>query len=408
MKLTVRHLGIPEGPVIGRLFEAPDHRVFFEFDSEWAARGIELSPIYLPANTPGSVTTPTPAFGPLFGLFEDSMPDWWGTRLLKRFFDEKGIPWRRVGSLQKLAAQGDYGIGVLGYEPDEAPPDFRSEVAIDVADLVDTARRVYDGEPAEGITQLIRSGMTAGGAQPKALVHLSKDFATLWPGGGNPPEGSSPWLLKFQLDAEGMETREEHACHLMAAAAGIHVPETRLLTDARGRAHFLTRRFDRLDGQRFHVHTWCGLTHTSPGDGLDYADLMNLARMLCAEESAVDEFFLRAVFNVSVGNDDDHGRNHAFLMDSEHQWHPSPAYDLTFASNPLTSNLRSAAVNGRHAELKPDDLRRLGRDQSVRRIDEKIGRVIDVVRRWPEFAATAGLPEGHAARLATEMPTSRW
>lgn len=408
MKLTVRYLGATERPIVGELFEAPDRRVYFEYDAGWRERNLDLSPIYLPTATTGSVTTPTPGFAPLFGLFEDSMPDWWGTQLLKRFFDEKGIPWNRVGTLQKLAAQGDYGIGALGYEPDEAPPDFRSQISIEIGALVDAARRVFDDEPSANLPQLIRSGMTAGGAQPKALVHLSDDFSTLWPGGGDPPPGSTPWLVKFQLDREVMATREEHAYHLMAATAGIDVPETRLLSDSHGRTHFLSRRFDRANGLRFHIHTWCGLTHTAPRDGLDYGQLMNLARDLCASETAVEEIFIRAAFNVAAGNDDDHGRNHAFLMDANGTWRPTPAYDLTFATHPLASNLRSASVNNRFANLTLDDLRQLGRDQAVRRIDEKLDRVLSAIRRWPEFAAAAGLPEGHAAQLATEMPASRW
>lgn len=406
MKLTVRYHGAADHPVVGELFETTDHRVFFEYAADWRSRGLELSPLYLPIGTPGSLTTPTPAAGPLFGLFEDSMPDWWGTQLLRRFFDEKGIPWNRVGALQKLAAQGDYGIGALGYEPDEAPPDFRSQVSIEVADLVDSARQVFHGEATAALPVLVRSGMTAGGAQPKALVHLSDDFSRLWPGGGDPPAGSSPWLLKFQLDADRSDTHEEHACHLMASAAGIDVPETRLLPDSRGRTHFLSRRFDREDGHRFHIHTWCGLTHTAPRDGLDYGELMDLARTLCASEAATEEVFLRALFNVAVGNDDDHGRNHAFLMDSEGDWRPTPAYDLT--SNPLASNLRSASVNGRLAGWGLADFRQLGRGQAVRRIDEKIDQVLAAVRRWPEFAAAAGLSGADADRIGSEMPASRW
>ncbi|WP_193213127.1 type II toxin-antitoxin system HipA family toxin [Luteolibacter marinus] len=408
MKLTVRYLGAPDRPLIGQLFEAPDHRVYFEYDAAWSSRRLELSPIYLPADSRGSLATPTPNFSSLFGLFEDSMPDWWGTQLLRRFFDEKGIPWNRVGALQKLAAQGDYGIGALGYEPDEAPPDFRSQISIEVADLVDSARQVFEGESSAALPQLIRSGMTAGGAQPKALVHLSADFAKLWPGGGDPPQGSSPWLIKFQIDAERADTREEHACHLMAAAAGIEVPETRLLPDSRGRVHFLSRRFDRDGGQRYHIHTWSGLTHSAPRDGLDYRDLLDFARTLCLSETAVEEFFLRALFNVAVGNDDDHGRNHAFLMDTGGQWRPTPAYDLTFTSNPLASNLRAAGVNGRLTGIGPDDFRQLGRGQSIRRIDDKIDRVLEVIRRWPEFASAAGIPPAHAEWLQGEFPASRW
>lgn len=408
MKLTTRYLGHPDRPVIGELFEAADQRIYFQFDPTWRDRNLELSPFYLPASSAGSLSTPTPSFGPLFGLFDDSLPDWWGEQLLKKFFDENGIRWARVGALQKLAAQGDYGIGALGYEPDEAPADFRAELSVDVARLVDAARSVVEGSPEKVLPQLIRSGMSPGGAQPKALIHLSHDLKKAWPGGATPPSDTEPWLIKFQIDRDIHITREEHAFALMARAAGIDVPETRLLTDSSGGVHFITRRFDRDQGERRHVHTFSGLTHTPVRDGLEYGDLMDVARTLCESELAVEEIFRRAVFNIAAGNNDDHGRNHAFVMDSTGQWTPSPAYDLTFASHPLASNLRSASVMGRFAAVSRRDLVELGKSQAVRKVDDTVEKVLAAIHRWPEFASEAGIPEFHAEWMRSEFPATEW
>lgn len=194
----------------------------------------------------------------------------------------------------------------------------------------------------------------------------------------------------------------------MAATAGIETAETCLLRDENGRVHFLSRRFDRQQSRKMHVHSYSGLTHTRPGDGLEYGELMNLARSLCQSESAVEELFIRAVFNVAVGNEDDHGRNHSFLMGPGGTWRPSPAYDITFASHPLATNLRSASVMGFSSRVSPVQLRALGKSQAIRRIDERIERVLSAIRRWPEFAAQSGLPERHVALLADEMPASAW
>ena len=408
MKLTARYTGHPDRPVIGELLEAPDGRIYFQYDPSWRDRKLELSPIYLPSSSAGSLSCPTPAFGPLFGLFDDSLPDWWGQQLLKKYFDEKGLRWSRVGILQKLAAQGDYGIGALAYEPAEATADFRAELAIDVARLVDAARGVIEGSPEKVLPQLIRSGLSPGGAQPKALIHLSHDLQQAWPGGADPPPDTDPWLIKFQMDRERHDTLEEHAFTLMAGAAGIDVPETRLLPDSAGRAHFITRRFDRAESVRRHVHTFSGLTHSPVRDGLEYGDLMNLARTLCASEAAVEEMFRRAVFNVAAGNNDDHGRNHAFIMAPDGNWTPSPAYDLTFASHPLATNLRSASVMGRFAEVSRRDLVALGKSQGARRIDDTIDRILEAIRRWPEFATAAGIPSPHATAMEAEFPASEW
>ncbi len=76
---------------VGRLYQDPRGTVFFEYDSAWRAGGIDLSPLYRPNTTPGTVTTPTPGFGGLHGLFQDALPDWWGERLMRRMFENKGI-----------------------------------------------------------------------------------------------------------------------------------------------------------------------------------------------------------------------------------------------------------------------------------------------------------------------------
>jgi hypothetical protein len=91
----------------------------------------------------------------------------------------------------------------------------------------------------------------------------------------------------------------------------------------------MVRRFDRDEaGHRRHLHSYAGLTHTPLRDGLDYGGLMDLARNLTKSQASVGELYRRAVFNVLAANDDDHGRNHAFLMDESGEWRLSPAFDI--------------------------------------------------------------------------------
>jgi serine/threonine-protein kinase HipA len=409
MKLDVRHLGIPDRPLIGSLADDARGRIFFQYDAAWIARGIEISPLRLPLGLTRPVTTPTPDFSPLFGLFDDSLPDWWGQRMMRHHFTELGIPWNKVRPLDMLACQGAFGMGALAYEPDLAPASFRATLATRVADLIDAARHVLAGDAHDVLPALVRGGLSPGGAQPKALVAFDDDFAHAMAGGGEAPPGTTPWLVKFQLDADDPVGRAEHAVTRMAAAAGILTPATRLLETPDGLAHFLTRRFDRRpDAPPVHMHTFAGLTHTPVREWIDYGDLLGLCRELTARESEVEQAFLRAAFNIGAANDDDHGRNHAFLLDPATGWKLAPAYDLTRSGYPLGSGYRAAGIGGRHADLGPDDLRKLGREQGVRRIDDALGRVIDAIRRWPEFASEAGLSAPHAAMLAREMPATRW
>jgi len=156
------------------------------------------------------------------------------------------------------------------------------------------------------------------------------------------------------------------------------------------------------------MHTYSGLTHTPVRDTLDYDDMLDTTRSLTGREGEVEKFFRRAVFNVVAGNDDDHGRNHSFLMDDDGEWALSPAYDLTMTSNPLLGGMRSSAILGRTANVSRDDLKRLGDGQGVRKVDAVIDEVISAVREWPRWAGEAGLGGFRTGRVLDELALDEW
>lgn len=386
---------------IGRLYQNERGTVFFEYDPAWRAGSRELSPIYLPNSTQGAVSTPTPGFGELHGLFQDALPDWWGERLMQRHFESRGIPWNRVTALRKLACQGNRKMGALAFRPSLDDADFNDGMVAELGALVHAARETLRGGTGEVLTALLRSGMSPGGAQPKALLAVSDDFSELRL--DDPPlPGFSAWLIKFDTEPVLEEGRMEAAYADMARAAGITVPETRLL-EASGGCHFLSHRFDRAEnGERLHLHSFSGLTHTPLRDGLEYGDLMEITRTLTRDHRCVEEIFRRAVFNVLAANDDDHGRNHAFLMDATGQWTLAPAFDLTLATYPLASGFRAARVNGKASAIQHKDLIRLGQEHDVRHSVEIIGHIVDVVSCWSEYAAANGISPANAAMIATQ------
>ncbi|MBT8045024.1 MAG: HipA domain-containing protein, partial [Verrucomicrobiae bacterium] len=251
---------------------------------------------------------------------------------------------------------------------------------------------------------LMRSGLSPGGAQPKVLLGFNKDFSRAMAGGGHLPDGFERWLLKFDLDPEYEQGKEEYAFSLMARAAGIRMAETHLLKGTDGTFHFLSKRFDRPGDSRRHIHTYSGLTHTLVREGLEYGDLMDLTRVLTENEREVEEIFRRACFNVFAGNDDDHAKNHAFLMEPDGHWIVSPAYDLTSTSNPLVTGMRAASVMGKSVDVGRADLKRLGESQSVRRIDNIIEEVLVAINEWPSWAMQAGLCQFRTEQVANEMP----
>ncbi len=408
MKLIVRFRGHADRPVIGVLASDARGRVFFEFDPTWSTYEYDLSPVKLPLTTTGAVTTGDPAFSSLFGLFDDSLPDWWGQRLMRLHFEEMNMPWSEAGPLEKLACQGSFGLGALSYEPDISPKSYRETIAIEVAQMVASARDLSHGESGKVIPALIRGGLSPGGAQPKALISFNKDFTHALAGGGESPEGFSQWLVKFQIDPEYHLCRQEHALSLMASAAGIRVPETRLFEIADGSAHFMSKRFDSNASGAFHYHSYAGLTHTPVRDLIDYSDLLDLTRGLTEQEAEVEEMFRRAVFNIAIANDDDHSRNHGFLMDSHGEWSLSPAFDITRSGYALGSGYRAAGMLGKFSNLGLSELRALAASQGLRRCDDQIAKVLDAVSRWPDFAQKAGLREAESMLLADEFPASRW
>ncbi|MDB6080682.1 MAG: hypothetical protein JWO82_4429 [Akkermansiaceae bacterium] len=385
--------------LVGHLTQDARGGILFEYDAAWRTGKRELSPLYLPNSTDAAVRTPTPSFGDLHGLFQDALPDWWGEQMMRRFFFEAGIPWGKVSSLQKLACQGDRKMGALLFKPIIDDHDFNGELLTSLTALVDAARDAIKGDNEQVIHQLIHAGITPGGARPKALLWLSGTSIFL-----DEAPGREAWLLKFDLDPDTHEGKIEQAYMQMAASAGIDCPETKLL-EAAGGHHFLTRRFDRLpDGRRLHLHSFSGLTHTPVREGLDYGDLMNLTRELTGDHQAVEQVFRRAAFNIAAGNDDDHGRNHAFLMDDGGTWRLSPAFDLTQATNPLTSGFRAGRVLGKAYGVTREDLRKLGNSQGVRRVDDALHQIDTALASWGDHARSVDLPRGIAQQVRAQMP----
>src|SRR5690606_35641670 len=114
---------------------------------------------------------------------------------------------------------------------------------------------------------LISVGTSAGGAKAKAIIAVNDATGEVLSGQSDVPTGFEHWILKFdEVDNEELATshqigRIEYAYNEMAFAAGINVMESRLLPDG-DRMHFMTKRFDRVEGnQKVHVATFAGIAH---------------------------------------------------------------------------------------------------------------------------------------------------
>jgi len=241
-KLTVRLTRSPtDFSVVGELAEQ-GRGVYFEHAPEFIATGLQLSPFKLPARV-GLIEHVDRAFGPLPGLFDDSLPDGWGLLLMDRHLRGQGIDPHAVSPLARLAWLGTRTMGALTYHPpdmieaDDSPLDLRA--------LSKNAEQVFEGDAAELLPQLLCTGGSPGGARPKVLVGLRGD--RLISGVDDLPEGHEHWMVKFAARADARDAGPiEHAYALMAGAAGIDMPEVRLFEVGETRRYFGVRRFDRL------------------------------------------------------------------------------------------------------------------------------------------------------------------
>jgi serine/threonine-protein kinase HipA len=389
-----------QGQKVGTLAEARGG-IFFEYDAVFITTGHELSPLNLPL---GSGLRSRGVSGMwLPGLFEDSLPDQWGERLMREWFRLQGIPFHAVTPLMKLAYVGRRGMGALVYGPELEAGHIGGRV--NLHDLHKAAMQVeYSGEIDLGV--LAEVGTSAGGARPKGLIGLPHTGAEyVIAGAGELPLTHEAWLVKLDTSRSASAGVMEEAYSLMAQAAGVEMPPTRILETRHGdevRQHFAVKRFDRDVNERIHHHTLAAICHL-PGCDLDYETFLRVTRRITRDERDVWRAYRRAVFNVLASNRDDHGKNHGFLYRNR-EWKLGPAYDVTFCGTRQLPERGMAVCGerrtaGRRHLLKLAESEALDRREALVIIDE----VVAALTRWPEFASQAKVPATLAADVSSEL-----
>lgn len=392
--LKVKYLGAQ----VGVLAEARGG-IVFEYDPVFLRSGHELSPLGLPLG-PGIRQRDPGGSMRLLGLFEDSLPDAWGMRIMTEWFQKNGTPAHAITPLARLAYVGARGMGALTYEPAQDPVDGSSG-PLSLSRLCAAAEQAERGG-AINLNVLAAVGSSAGGARPKAVIALPKATGAAVLGGeGSVSEGYEGWLVKLSGPRDDNAGVMEEAYARMARAAGIDVPETRLLVtehDGIRRQHFAVKRFDRNGGERIHHHTLAGMTQLLGGD-LSYEMLLRVTRRVTRDEGEVWRAYRRAAFNVLASNRDDHGKNHGFLY-ANRQWQLGPAYDLTFASPQMLPE-RGMSLAGERASVGQAELLKLAETEALDRHQAItiIEQTRAAVSRWREFAVAAGVPALKAAEV---------
>lgn len=387
---------------VGRL-ALQRRQLLFEYDAAFLGSKLQLSPFHLPLS-PGVVVGQPAVFDGLMGVFEDSLPDGWGRLLIDRRAAELGLSGMSLTPLDRLTVVGARSMGALVYEPERALDD---PTIVKLTELAKQADLVMHEAAGADLERLIAIGGSPKGARPKVLIQLAPDGSVHF-GAKTIRPGFTAWLVKFPArDDDPHSAPLEHAYCLMAKAAGIDVPETRLLSRTQRRpGYFAIERFDRDGTTRIHTHTLGGLLQLPHGyAALDYRDLLKVTRGLTRNEAAVAEMFRRACFNVFAHNRDDHSRNFAFLMDEQGAWRPSPAYDLTFAQGPGGEHTMLVAGEGRAPGIA--HLTALAAQADLKNGTKIIDQVRAVIARFKRFADKAGVPARLRDRTAKALAPSK-
>lgn len=372
---------------VGQLAEV-DQRIFFEFDPAFLASGMEVSPFKWAAR-PGLIEHGDREFGPLPGWIDDSLPDGWGLLLMDRMFRKRGLSPENISPLDRLSFLGTRTMGALTYHPPQAPE--QDPELIDLHKLGSEAQLVYSGKSTRILPALLRVGGSPAGARPKALIGVRGE--RIISGEGHLPRGFEPWIVKFAARADVRDAGPmEFAYALMARAAGINMPRTRLFAVRKGVSYFGVRRFDRgPQNARLHVHTLANLLHADFRlPSTDYLDLLKVTISLTRNHQDLLRAFRQMVFNIAACNRDDHAKNFAFVMSQAGEWRLSPAYDLSFSPGPGGEHTMSVMGEGKSPGR--EHVLQVARELGIKTAESAyaIDAVNRAVDRWPDFADEAG------------------
>ncbi|MBX3193780.1 MAG: type II toxin-antitoxin system HipA family toxin [Microbacteriaceae bacterium] len=413
------------GGTVGAVARDSRGDLAFEFDPGWVTRGREISPLSMPLAVRRVYSFPRLSELTWYGLppaIADSLPDRFGNAIIDAEFARRGASPGEATALDRLVYTGSRAMGALEFLPDGGP-EVQPPTTLEVGELVAVARDVIAGrfgdetESTTALEQLLAIGTSAGGARAKAVVAIDPASNEVRPG-QTPQPGMEDWLLKFdgvgadhELGTTAHYGRIEYAYSLMARAAGIEMTPTRLLQEG-GRAHFMTRRFDRPGGtRRLHVQTLCALSMLDYNlrGSHDYAQLFQAIDALELGDDSREQAFRRMVFNWMAANCDDHTKNHAFVMDEDGRWSLAPAYDLTHAFNPQGewTYQHLMSVGGKFRDLTSRDLAEFAERHGVQGYRRMIDEVAGAVESWPEHAAAAGVPRAAADRIRQDFTVAQ-
>ncbi|MEX1011693.1 MAG: type II toxin-antitoxin system HipA family toxin [Balneolaceae bacterium] len=392
----------------------------FEYDEAFKQKGWDLSPLKMPIGSGANVFSfpelrkkPDSAqdcFSGLPGLLADTLPDRYGNQLINSWLARQGRPENSMNPVEILCFIGTRGVGALEFEPATLSHTKRA-FDVEVESLVDIARKMlakregFETNLQKGDEQAIRNimkiGTSAGGARPKAVIAFNRKTGQVKSGQTKAPRGFEHWLIKLdgvsdvQLGDSYGYGRVEYAYYLMAMECGIQMMPSMLYEES-GRAHFMTKRFERDGAQtKYHVQTFCAIKHYDYNDvrSFSYEQLFQTMRELRLPYPDAEQMFRRMVFNVLSRNCDDHTKNFSFRLKKGGKWELAPAYDLCHSYRPESQwvSQHALSINGKRKGVSRSDLLTIAESMNIKRAVPIIDQIQAVVNRWNDFAEVASV-----------------
>lgn len=385
----------------------------FEYAESFIGKGLEPSPILMPVRQ-GRIYSFSDigreTFKGLPGMLADSLPDTYGRALFDRWLALTG---RSSGNaVETLCFLGKRCMGALEFEPAMDTP-YGPDVRIELDSLVEVASEALSEKEEFGanleedkkaaIAEIVRLGTSAGGQRAKAIIAYNPFTGEVRSGQIEAPEGFDYYLIKLDgvtAEAGFRETqnfgRLEYSFYRLVKECGIEMSDCSLIEE-NGRAHFLTKRFDRQNGEKIHMQTLCGIAHYDYRNprSYSYEQALNVMRALRLPYSQAQEMYRRMVFNVVIRNQDDHTKNISFIMDRQGKWTLSPAYDMGFAYNPKGgwTAQHQMSINGKFDNITRQDLLEFAKRNNIKEATEIIDRIAEVSSRWPLLARECEVPQ---------------
>ncbi len=303
-------------PVVAGVLTTEGNTTYFTYGTSYQGRP-DAVPLYLPELPIEKGRIPPPLGLRIAGCIADGGPDAWGRRVLdhRHYRSSQQSP-QELHDITYLLESGSDRIGALDFQ--KSPTDYVPRTSGgDLEELVEAADRLEAGEPfSEDLDEVLFQGSAIGGARPKALL----------------ADGHSGLIAKFSSSTDHFPVvKAEGVAMALARRVGLDVASTQVVSSV-GKDVLLVTRFDRttVPGERKMMVSALTMLELDEmmGRYATYPDLADVIRNRFDHPAkTLRELFGRVVFNICVGNTDDHARNHAAFWDGA-TLTLTPAYDI--------------------------------------------------------------------------------